>query len=381
MLAGSIASGLSLAVRERRLILLLWSMHLVLAVCVAGPLLVWGTRALGSSVEGQLMLGGFDPAVFADLAEESSAAIAAFALVSFAALIVATLGAAFISGGVLAVLLRRARAAHVGQPFESTAGAVGPRSGLLAVFFEGAGRYFWRNLGLTFITGVAVVVLAGATFGLARAATSPLEDSLTEAGAWVRGFAPIVAGGLVVLVLALVLDIARLALVAGDRRGVISTWWIGGRSLLRHLGTTVGLWAAFTLLVALAGGIYLWLRNTVPAGTAPAIAFMVLTQQAFVLWRAAMRIGLVGGQIELAAGWRLPGLYEEPTVAGTTDGQGFEEPALGPSQEVASGSLLAEGTVDPIEPVDPADPIASVASGDAAGREQPGGDEQQPAPR
>jgi hypothetical protein len=210
------------------------------------------------------------------------------------------------------------------------------------------------------VTAVALVVFGGITFGLARAATAPLEDSLTEAGAWTRGLAPLAAGGLVILLLAVVLDFARIALVAGDRRGVVGTWWLGGRCVLRHLAASLGLWAAFALLVALAGALYLWLRNIVPAGSGPTIALMLLMQQALVLWRAAMRVGLSAGQIHLATEWRLPGVYDEPR-APVTDEEDLPlrepEPTTRPDPREDR-----EGAVGSVQPAEATNPVETVES-------------------
>jgi hypothetical protein len=304
----SVVSGLSAAVRERRLVLVMWLLHLAVALIVVFPFWVWAQRALGTSVEAQALLGGLDLAVFADVLEESSPAIVMVALALLAVLVVAAAGAALVSGGVLAVLIGRARAAEAGA-------ATGPgssRERVLARFFEGGGRYFWRNLGLMAITAVALLVIGGLVFGLARAATAPLEDSLSEAGAWARTFAPVAAAGLVLVLLILVLDFARAALVAGDRRGVWRSWLAGARFVAGRLPAAGALWLAFGLLVVLGGGLYLAVQGLAPAGTWPAIWLMVLMQQAFVLWRGMMRVGLVAAQIHLATACRMPGFVEAP---------------------------------------------------------------------
>ena len=57
---------------------------------------------------------GWDGAAFADLMEESSPAIVAFALVGFVTIAIAAIGSAFVSSGTLAVLVARARATRRG---------------------------------------------------------------------------------------------------------------------------------------------------------------------------------------------------------------------------------------------------------------------------
>jgi hypothetical protein len=322
-----VMSGVSLALRERRLVLLLWWLHLGLALIVAVPFWLWGRGAFGTSVEAQVLAGGFDFAVFADLMEESSPAIVAFALATFTTLAIAALGAAFVSSGVLAVVIARTR------PVDATGTAV-PRRTVMSLFFEGGGRFFWRNLGLMLATALVFVPFVGIPYGIARAATSPLESSLSEAGAWTRAFAPPLVGGVALLLLVLVLDFARIGVVAGDRRGTWRTWLTGARFVARHLASSLGLWVVFALSVAVAAGVYLWLRGAMPAGSWAAILAMVLLQQAFVLWRTTMKVALTAGQMELATELRMPGLVEEPVV-----------PVPQPAEEVSpSPDLVLAGT-------------------------------------
>ena len=125
----------------------------------------------------------------------------------------------------------------------------------MGTVLRGGGRFFWRNLGVTALTGSPSLIVGGVVYGVARAATRPLEDSLTEAGAWIaRLRAAECSGRLRCSFWVLVLDFARLALVASDRKGVWRTWTSGLRFVLSHLVGTVGLWLVFGALVLAAAG-------------------------------------------------------------------------------------------------------------------------------
>ena len=110
----AITSGLSSAFAERRLVVLLWVLNIGLALVVAVPFWLWGSGALGTSIEAQVLASGWDGAAFADLMEESSAAIVAFALVTAITIAIAAIGSAFVSSGTLAVLIAHARGREEG---------------------------------------------------------------------------------------------------------------------------------------------------------------------------------------------------------------------------------------------------------------------------
>ena len=120
----------------------------------------------------------------------------------------AALGSVFVSGALVEVLLssrqrRRAApesattmlAAAFGLAPPESRGAVSPEPRpLLHRFCRGGGRFFWRNFRLLLLHLVVAVLAAGATYAGLRFATSPLRDSLSEAGAWTRALLPLAGG-------------------------------------------------------------------------------------------------------------------------------------------------------------------------------------------
>lgn len=355
----AITSGLSSAFAERRLVLLLWTLNLGLALVVAVPFWLWGWGALGTSVEAHVFATGWDGAAFADLMEESSAAIVAFALVGFVTVAIAGIGSAFVSSGALAVLVARARAREAGDGERTT------RRAVLGTFFEGGGRFFWRNVGVTALSAIALLIVVGVAYGVAAAATRPLENSLTEGGAWIRTLVPMASGAVALLVGVLVLDFARLALVASDRRGVWRTWTSGARFVRSHLPGAAALTLVFGVLTLVAAGLYLAATGAAPSGTGTAVIVVAVLQQLFMLWRSAMRVGLVAGQLELATVHAMPGVVAEPAPA-------FVPPAAPVDLDLAP----AEAPVDPPVPADdtPAPPqvVETATSVSSSAKPRPG---------
>ena len=346
MIGRSISTGFSLARRSRRLIVLVWLLHLGLASLAAVPFGAWAAGALGSSVEAESLANGFDIATFGDLTEEYSSAVVLFGLTAFGVLAVGAISSAFASSGVIGVLLDEARGV------EGPAATTGRHRPVLPRFFESGGRFFWRSLGLSVLTGIGFAVTGGIAYGAARAATRDMGESLSEPVVWFGAVLPLVVGAVFAIFWWLVLDVARISLVAGDRRGAIGRTWLAGlRFVSRRVFGVFGLWLAFALPVGLAMVIYLWVRGWSFQGTWAAIWVMILAQQLYRLWRTAMRVGLVGGQIDLAIAARLPGTFAEPAPVPAADDVWL---ASVPLASESAADLEAVGVASEASPAEPA---------------------------
>ena len=106
----------------------------------------------------------------------------------------------------------------------------------------------------------------------------------------------------------LVLDFARVGLVARDNRRARRVWMAALRFVAAHVGSTLGLWIAVAGLVVVALFAYAGVCRLLPDATWPVIATTIALQQGFVIWRAVMRVTLVAGQIDQAVGLGLPGV-------------------------------------------------------------------------
>ncbi len=114
-------------------------------------------------------------------------------------------------------------------------------------------------------------------------------------GAWIRG-------GLLLIALfffRICFDYARIHAVVTDERRMRVSLWRGIGFALRNPLAAVGL----ALLIAFVGGIallvYRPLSAAVDGSTVAAVVAAVVAQQAYIIWRAVIRLTRYGSQITL----------------------------------------------------------------------------------
>jgi hypothetical protein len=167
-------------------------------------------------------------------------------------------------------------------------------------FGRGAGRFFVRFVLAGLLAGLlgalAAALLAGPLFAVGGRLR---RGSGAEIASHVVSLAAVLVAGLVVLLALLALDATRIRIVREDSRRVLPLLRSGFAVVLGHPVKWLGTWGANALLGALALGLYLAFRDSVPAGTAPLILLMAVVQQAFVLVRSWLRVALLGSEIAL----------------------------------------------------------------------------------
>lgn len=271
--------GLVRAARAWRLVLLVWLVHLVLAVAAAFPLWRVLRGAVGVLPEADVLRTGIALGALADLAEMRPGLDEALAFTLVATAATGLLLGAAVNGGVLEVLLGRDD-----RP-------LGHRFG------RGAGRFFGRFLALALVVGV----LAGVVGGVGVLPFLHLTRASLREG-WEPGrFAPLgmaAIAGLVVLLALLVLDAGRLHVVRSDG-GVWSGLREGLRLVLGQPLVWAGTWMANALLVGLAVAVFLVFRRTVPTDQGVLILAMVLAQQGLAVTRTALRVALLASESAL----------------------------------------------------------------------------------
>ena len=135
--------------------------------------------------------------------------------------------------------------------------------------------------------------------------------------------------------------------------------------MLSHLVGTVGLWLVFGALVLAAAGGYLAASGVAPSGTGTGVAVLVVLQQLFMLWRTAMRVGLVSGQVALANASGMRGLVVNPVPA-----------FVPPVEDPVDLDLAPNGTSDAAAPQPSVAEVTEVAPVESAA-----GEKETPAPQ
>lgn len=271
--------GVARAWSARAIVMVVWFIHLAVAMAAAYPFWRALRSALATLPEGDVLATGLRLGALADLAELRPGLITGAGLTILAVAALGLLGGAAVSGGVIEVL-RSADDRPLGHRFG-----------------RGAGRFFGRFVGVSLLVGL----LGGAVGALALYPFVALTRSYFREG-WEPGrFAPygvLLTAGLTVLLVVLILDAARIHIVRSD----VGAWagLRGGLGLvLRHPLVWIGTWLANAALVALSFGLFLLFREVVPSGTGPLIVAMVLAQQAFSITRTGLRVALLASESAL----------------------------------------------------------------------------------
>ncbi len=293
----AIARGVATMFQQRRLAMILWAWSLVVGVAGAAPAVRWFRQAWGLRPEADTMLFHFDLPTFVELSHyDVSPTWGMVMAAAGGAVMLAFVGGAFITAGVIHLLLDRDDAERTRT--------------LWSRFGRGGGQAFWRSLTVSVINAIALGVGAALTYWAGRALLHTLAEWPSEAAAWTAMLGPWIPVAVVVAVLSATTDYARLRVVADPVCGAFRAWFGALSFTLRHPLSTTVIWSAFagmTLVVLIAS--FAWSIN-VPTHTMAWLVVLVLVQQGVMLARAMVRVGALGAQAAYAdaKGFVLPEL-------------------------------------------------------------------------
>lgn len=297
-LAALTREGLARAWAARRVVALVWLIHLVLAAAATFPLWQSLRSVVGPLPEADVLRTGIVFGALTDLAEMRPGLLGAFGATLAAVAVLGVLVGAGVNGGVLEVLSGSGERRSLGQRFG-----------------QGAGRFFGRFLGMALLVGALAAIVGG----LAVLPFAQLTRSYFRTGSgpgWLAPLGGAAVGGLVLLLALLVLDASRIHVVRSDAGG-LSGLRAGLGLVLRHPLLWAGTWLANNLLVGVAVLLFVLFRQAVPTDRGALILAMVLAQQALVLVRTGLRVALLASESALVGRLRpLPG--PEATVGAPT---------------------------------------------------------------
>lgn len=280
-----ILRGIRTTVRNPKLVLLLWTWSLLLALAAGIPALLWFSGALNTRVETESLLTRFNIGALADLSKDSEAAPFSFLWASMAGTaLIALVGSAFMNGGILEVL----GSEDDSRPF-------------MHRFHRGGGRLFWRFVRLSAIAFTGVALVVGIAAALRTRIMTPLSDSEWEPAGMFWGLVGLAVTGLVALWFLLALDYARIRVARDGSRAMLRVYVGALGFVARRLLATYGL-AILGLVVlgALLGAYVAW-ETVWTASTWMTILGLVGVQQVVVLARTGLRVTLVSAEREYFA--------------------------------------------------------------------------------
>jgi hypothetical protein len=277
--------GTAVARHNPRLVATLWLFNLALALAAGLPGWLTLSSVMGSLPAADALGEAFRFGVLADLSEIQPGLVSGFGRAALAAFGLGLIVALATTGGTLEVLTS------------------GDERSFAHRFGRGAGRFFLRFLRLGLIT----LVTAPLVTGLAAAPLLALSRHLRrESGSeWLAvsiWLLAVAAAGAVLVFVLLVQDAARVLLVRDDESRVRRLLLPALATVLRHPLKWLSVWSWNAVLLLSLFALYLALSSAVPPGRL--LVVLVLLQQAFVLLRCALRVALLGAEIELVSALR-----------------------------------------------------------------------------
>ena len=278
-------AGTGIARRNPRLVATLWLFNLALALAAGLP--AWLTlSSLMGPLPGADVLGeAFRFGVLADLSEIQPGLVSGLGRAALASFGLGLLVALATTGGSLEVL------------------ASGDDRSFAHRFGRGAGRFFLRFLRLGLITLAVAPVAAGLVAAPLLALSQKLRrESGSEWLSMTVWLLAVGAAGLVLVLVLLVQDAARVLLVRDDERRVRRLLRPALATVLGHPLKWLSVWSWNAVLLLALFALYLALSSAVPPGKL--LVVLVLLQQGFVLLRCGLRVALLSAEIELVAALR-----------------------------------------------------------------------------
>jgi hypothetical protein len=299
----AIVTGTWRATAARRLILGLWLVNLLAAAVLAVSLGDSLRSSIGASLVHERLRTGFDMGWFGELQGRAGGLLSTFTptltgvgaflhnleawlngdlwrgipelvLVGSAYLLLWT----FLQGGILVRLSRE---------------EARPTTG----FLSSCGRFFFRFLGLALISGVlylAIYLLARWLFGTIEEVSRDVTVERT-ALALVAGGALLV--GLLLCLVNLVFDYARMATVLEGRRNPLRAAYHALRMVLRHPRPTLGVYLALGLCGLGLLAAYSLIAPGAGQSSIPGIVFAFLVAQAYLIVKLLLRLTFYGSQL------------------------------------------------------------------------------------
>jgi hypothetical protein len=278
--------GLRRATRNLPLALILWIFHLALAFAVVVPFASRLGALLDRSPEAVGLLDRPSVDLVVEVLRAESGLFAALRPLIGAVALLALIGNALLAGGVLESLL-----SNDARP-------------LAHRFGRGAGRFAGRMLRIGALATPVALLLPGLAAIPWMAVSRRLASGDHEiASSWLRlaGFA---AGGLVLLMVLMALDLARVRLVRDDRHDTARLFARSIARVLRHPIRVLGTWTVIGLCFLAVLTVYWLLAGSIPATSTVGIALIVLLQQLVMVGRAGLRVALWSAEIEIDGAWR-----------------------------------------------------------------------------
>jgi len=170
----------------------------------------------------------------------------------------------------------------------------------LKKFFKGAGSYFFRFFLLMLLSWVFFLIIGQAVGGGLNSLLGGMSDSVFSEVApfyWGMVFSAVVL--FLFLFIQMIFDYARIKIVLDDSPNILASAVGAFGFILRHLGSTLGLFYLLFLVQTAFTLIYILIQGVIPQSSFLGVALGFLIQQFFIFGLIWIRCWLYSSQMEL----------------------------------------------------------------------------------
>lgn len=292
----AISKGARAVIRSGRMPLVFWFYTLVFALAVVLPAGAILYRFLGHSLYAERILDNFDLQwLFEMLYQTGGLPEDLFppliALVAAGYVLLNT----FLAGGALTV-------------FASEEGFYRP-----GLFYEGCGRNFWRLFRLLLVSAVFYGIVLAASAGLNALGKSIWGKGMEERPLVIFGWFRTGLTVLLLLVVNMIFDYAKIRLVVEDSRKSWRAAFGSVKLVFRNLGGTTATYGLVALIAVALALAYRRASGFIPQNQALGMLLLLVLQQALVLGRIGVKLLFFGSQLEIYRGvGAAKAIVEEP---------------------------------------------------------------------
>ncbi len=275
--------GIKKATSEGKLVWLLWLVNVLFASLIYFQFSDYMNQVLSRSAVAENFLKTFDMNTFFELLTHNGEKLNVIVSLAIFLLIGYIFVSVFLNGGILFTLI------HPRKTDE--------RRRLAPLFFEGGGKFFGRFVrlliySLTLWLGIIVIIL------ILNMILKPLTKGGTnEVLMFYLILIQLVIAFLLVFLVKMIVDYARIKIVVGDTRKVFRPLFQAVGFVFRKLGSTLAIYYLFLLTAAAVFVLYWLVQKAVNTQALLPILFAFLIGQIFILSRGWIKVGLQASQM------------------------------------------------------------------------------------
>jgi hypothetical protein len=283
----SYITGIKEAILQPKMIITLWLFNFLFASLVYFPFSGLIKDFIGSSAVSEQLLSKWDNHIFFEWMTVKASALQPVLFLILIITVLYTAVSLFLKGGILSIFIVRA----------------GVREKLpgrwLSQFFHGGGKFWWRFFRLCIYSLIFWAVFLIIMFFLSAAGRLISAGGIQEQAAFIWFWIEAVIGLFLLFLIWMILDYARIRIVAEDTGKVFISLWKGAGFVFSRFGRTLALYYLLVITGTAFFIIYWKAAGLIKTQTAAGIWLAFGIGQVFIASREWLRMAFQAGQMDL----------------------------------------------------------------------------------